>query len=177
VELLERLASGTEAQARPSFPGAACSEPDFWVGAIVGAAMATPEQIVESVIAKRYVLGAGFAGGPQAGVRADDWVCFFVPGKGVVGHGQVASVLEDCADLTRESNRFSRLLRLKNVELYDTPVPMDVVTELHLTTGLQDLGAAGPVLAPLTRQEFLKCTSLSDESEHKVGADMGGAAR
>ncbi len=173
VELLERLASGAEAQAPLPFPGEARREPDFWVGSIVGDAMATPEQIVESVIAKRHVLGASFAGGPQAGVRADDWVCFFVPGTGVVGHGQVASVLEDRADLIRESNRFSRLLRLKNLELYDVPVPMDIVTELHVSAGLRDLGAAGPVLAPLTRQEFLKCTSFRDESEHKVGADIG----
>ena len=172
VELLERLAGG-EVQMPLAFSIGPRSGPEYWVGFIVGDAMSTPEQIVESVIAKRQVLGASFIGGLQAGVHTDDWMCFFLPGKGVVGHAQVAMLLEDRADVIRESNRFSRLLRLKNVELYDAPIPMDVVTELHLSAGLRDLGAAGTVLAPLTKQEFQKCTLYRDEADQKAAVDLG----
>lgn len=173
VELLERLAGG-EVQMPLTFPIGPRSGPEYWVGFILGDATSTPEQIVESVIAKRQVLGASFVSGLQTGVHTDDWVCFFLPGKGVVGHAQVAMLLEDRADVIRESNRFSRLLRLKNVELYDAPVAMDVVTELHLSAGLRDFGAAGTVMAPLTKQEFQKCTLYRDVVDVKAAGDLLG---
>ena len=168
VDMLNRLANG-EVQIPLSFPIASRSGSDYWVGFVLGDAMASPEQIVESVIAKRQVIGASFVSGLQGGVHSDDYVCFFLPGKGVVGHAQVAMLLEDRGDLIRESNRFSRLMRLKNLMLYDTPVPMDVVTELHLSAGIRDVGAAGTVLAPLTKQEFLKCTLFRDEPAPEAG--------
>jgi hypothetical protein len=175
IDLLERLAEG-EVQMPLALTGAPRTESEFWVGVIVGDAMSTPEQIVESVIAKRQVLGATFVGGLQGSVRSDNWVCFYVPGKGVVGHAQVAMLLEDRAEVIRESNRFSRLLRLKNIELYDSPVPMDLVTELHLSAGLRELGAAGTALAPLTKQEFLKCTLFREEVDPGVDSDIGSGA-
>jgi len=176
VDMLDRLANG-EVQIPLTFPLPSRSGSDYWVGFVLGDAMASPEQIVESVIAKRQVLGASFAGGLESGVHTDDWLCFFLPGKGVVGHAQVAMLLEDRGDLIRESNRFSRLLRLKNLVLYDAPVPMDVVTELHLSAGIRNVGAAGTVLAPLTKQEFLKCTLFREEPPDRVSASVSETSR
>ena len=62
---------------------------------MIGNKMAAPEQLLGSVIAHRRLLGICHAGPLQSEGSPGDWVCFFVPGKGIVGHAQLASMVED----------------------------------------------------------------------------------
>ena len=148
-------------------PASVDPEPHYWLANIVRNGAATAEQFLEFVIGKRHVLGVTEAAKGQPASQPGDWVCFFVPGKGIVGHGRVQSLAEPgvngSATLMRASDRFDRLIRLNHVELYDSAVLPPPEQQQRLAVTLGSTGTAGPVLGAITRQEFLKLTAARRE--------------
>lgn len=137
-------------------------EPNYWLATIVRNGAATAEQLLEFVVGKRHVLGVTDATKGQLPSRPGDWVCFFVPGKGIVGHGRVLSLAENGGSrtLVRASDRFERLIRLNDVELYDAAVVPAPEQQQRLGVALGGNGAAGPLLGEISRQEFLNLTTV-----------------
>ena len=140
-------------------------EPNYWLATIVRSGAATAEQLLEFVIGKRHVLGVTDATKGQLPSRPGDWVCFLVPGKGIVGHGRVLSLAENGGSrtLVRASDRFERLIRLNDVELYDAAVVPAPEQQQRLGVTLGANGSAGPMLGAISRQEFLNLTTVRSE--------------
>jgi hypothetical protein len=82
---------------------------------------ANPEQIVNTMIRERKIVVLPDLRSGEV-VQAGDWMGFFLEGKGIAGHGQVASVI-DGAGLVRDSDAVTAVAQLAQVEIFDTPKP------------------------------------------------------
>lgn len=125
----------------------------FWVATLRQDETATPEQLLDAVIARRQVLGATHAGaaGPP---REGDWVCFYIDGVGVAGHAQLDLAIADASAVIRGASRFTAVFRLENVTIYDVPnVVLDEPAVLR-----QADGVSGTIISPLSRDEFERLT-------------------
>jgi hypothetical protein len=162
VGLLQRPPAVAGARPTPEEPQPPLGdpEPNYWLATIVRNGAATAEQLLEFVIGKRHVLGVSDLTKGQLPSRPGDWVCFLVPGKGIVGHGRVLSLAENGGSrtLVRASDRFERLIRLNDVELYDAAVVPAPEQQQRLGVTLGANGSAGPMLGAISRQEFLNLT-------------------
>jgi len=88
-------------------------------------------------------------------------VCFFVPERGIVGHAQLESIIEDGAKVVRHARRFSCVYRLAHVTLYDRPVVHALRADRPFALPPTDVTLAGPCLAPIARHDFLALTTYS----------------
>lgn len=159
VDLLTRIPAGVAPDAddaeRHSTAAPSVVTEDYWLAAIDDDRATLAEQFVHSVIGRRQILPLGTA--PEGSPRPGDWVCLFIPGRGVAGYAQAAAIDEQGANLVRDGGRFGRLVRLQNVTVYRAPVPV-----------LQDLAQSpvegstaqrpGPRLVAISRQGFLDLT-------------------
>ena len=134
-------------------------EPAFWVATIAGNDTAAPERLLRSVIAHRRVLAVCETAGFQADGAPGDWVCFFIPGQGIVGHAQLMSVVEDGAAIVRNASRFSRVYRLSDVTLYDRAIAEPTRGQRLFAVPPVDASLPGPCLAPIARNDFAALTT------------------
>jgi hypothetical protein len=171
VDLMRRLATGEREEAESSAPSQivpvpppAQSEPAYWVVAIEPDDATTAEQFVEAVIRKRQVVGVSDPGPAHLRPHAGDWICFSVRGKGIVGHGRVDSSGEG-PRLLRGAHRYSSVLALKNVEIYDAPIAVrsDAAYERPLERTLAE--GTGASLASVSPEEFVEFTGHTVEGE------------
>jgi len=126
----------------------------FWLATLGRDETATPEQLLDAVIARRQVLGVTRAGaaGPA---REGDWVCFYIDGVGVAGHARLALAIADASAVIRGASRFTAVFRLENVTIYDVPnVVLDQPAVLR-----EPEGSSGTIISPLTRDEFDRLTA------------------
>jgi len=133
-------------------------DPAFWVATITGNEGGTAEWLLRSVMAPRRVLTICHTGRFQADGSPGDWVCFFVPRRGIVGHAQLASIVEDPSGVVPHANRFSRVYRVADVTLYDQPVVQALRAERPFTLPPVEVPLAGACLTPIARQDFLSLT-------------------
>jgi hypothetical protein len=170
IDLLDRPADAArlrevvqESPVHPPAPTPAAEpvalEPEFWVATIAASDMASPEQLVASVIVERRVLGICHEGLLKEDGAPGDWVCFFLPGRGIVGHAQLSSVVEDGASVLRNADRFDRVYRLNEVEVYDDPIVQALRAERPFAVPPADAELAGPCLSPISRQDFAAMTA------------------
>ena len=125
----------------------------FWLSGLANDEAATPEQILDSVIRGRRLLGITDAAPWPSQAQAGDWVCFLIEGTGVVGQAQLDAVVADASAVLRDAHRFSVVFRLKNVAIYD--VPNAVVAEsAKLILERMPFRAAGTFLGALSRSEY-----------------------
>jgi hypothetical protein len=181
IDLMRRLtdsANGTVASTRSSAPavhdeaqhapavapspGVADSErqttsaPDddgYWMANLTSDENATPEQVLDSVIRRRQVLGIT-AGPLPLPARSGDRVCFFINGAGVVGHARLDTVISDASAIIRGARRFAAVFRLRDVTIYDVPI---VVTADSVAQRIADrvpFNAAGAYLAPISGVDY-----------------------
>jgi len=134
------------------------SRPAFWVAVISGDAMVTPERWLASVIADRHVLAVCEGDQVQGHGSPGDWVCFFLANKGIVGHAQLASVVEPRATVVRQSERFGQVYRLAHLTLYDRPVVQALRAGRPFAVPSASAPVAGSCLAPIARQDFTALT-------------------
>lgn len=138
---------------------AADAEPSFWVATVRGDEMATPEQLLESVIVQRRVLATFRTAWAPCDGAPGDWVCFFVEDQGVVGHAQLASVIADTASVVRDGERYHCVYRLTQVSVYAQPIVHAFRASRPVTGLASDASRAGAFLMPIGRQDFLALTS------------------
>ena len=135
------------------------SEPEFWVATIAPNDMSSPEQLLASVIVERRVLGICHEGVLHDDGAPGDWVCFFVPARGIVGHAQLASVVDDGVPVIRNADRFSRIYRLADVEVYEEPIVQALRAQRPFFVPPPDVVLAGPCLSPISREDFIAMTA------------------
>jgi hypothetical protein len=171
IDLLDRPAVNAQSSESIADPARATHadrhEPAFWVATITGNETASPEQLLRSVVARRRVLAVDRAGRLGSEGAPGDWVCFFLPGKGVVGHAHLMSVIEDTASVVRQANRFSRVYRLADVTLYEQPVVQALRAERPFAVPPPNVPLAGASLAAIAKQDFFALTTR----EGAAGAD------
>lgn len=139
--------------------------PAFWVAVVNGDAMVTPERWLASVIADRHVLAVSDEHGHSLGSRGD-WVCFFLANKGIVGHAQLSSVVEDGANVVRHGEKFGRVYRLANLTLYERPVVQALRAGRPFALPANSAALAGCCLAPIARQDFTTLTISTEAQYH-----------
>lgn len=104
----------------------------YWMASVPPDYATTPEEFLEVVVARRHVFGVTDRGTVVGTVRTGDGICFYLPGKGVVGHAWVASITDGANDL-RDARRFRQVLRLDRLSLHlARPTSLDIETELRL---------------------------------------------
>jgi hypothetical protein len=91
-----------------------------------------------------------------------DWVCLYVPGKGILGHAQLTAIIDAGASVVRHSERFRRVFGLEHVDLYAEAVVPPVDIEQALTSGLAAGSLAGLFLEPVSREEFSRMTDWKE---------------
>src|SRR5262245_38891010 len=69
----------------------------YWMASVPPDYATTPEEFLELVVARRHVFGVTDRGTVVGTVRTGDGICFYLPGKGVVGHAWVASISDGAA--------------------------------------------------------------------------------
>jgi hypothetical protein len=167
IDLLDRPAANSQESPEEQGQSAPAGhhEPAYWVATIAGNEVAAPEQLLAAVIAERRVLAICPAGKLRSQGSPGDWVCFFVPGKGIVGHAQLASTIEDSAKVVRHARRFSSVYRLASVTLYERPILQALRADRPFAVPPPDIPLAGPCLAPIARQDFLALMTYRDGAE------------
>jgi hypothetical protein len=168
IDLLDRPAASqsvdSTADQDPPAP-AAPREPAYWIATITGNEVAAPEQLLASVIAERRVLAICPWGKLRGEGSPGDWVGFFVPGKGLVGHAQLESIVDDSTKVVRHARRFSCVYRLERVTLYDRPILQALRADRPFAVPPADVPLIGPCLAPIARQDFLALMAFRDGAE------------
>ncbi len=126
-----------------------------WVARIDSDDVTNAQQVVDCVIAKRHLLGIE-ASPTSERPRPQDWVCFLVKGRGIVGHAQVDSIAHAPAPL-RDAHRFTAVFVLKNVIVYDTPVAiLPAAAEWHAARAHDS--EEGAALALVSAEDFAERT-------------------
>jgi hypothetical protein len=143
------------------------TRPAFWVAIISGDAMVAPERWLASVIAERHLLAVSECDQGRGRGSPGDWVCFFLASKGIVGHAQLAYVVEDGASVVRQTEKFGRVYRLAHVTLYERPVVQALRAGRPFAIPSGPPSFAGSYLAPIARQDFMALT-ISTEAEHQT---------
>src|SRR4029077_2349472 len=90
IDLLDRPVSNSQpaasiAEHEPLLPPEQ-HERSYWIATITGNEEAASDQLLASLIAERRVLAICPCGTLRGEGSPGDWVGFFVPGKGLVGH-------------------------------------------------------------------------------------------
>jgi len=172
IDLLDRPAANSEHGESTTEHGqrapAAPHEPAYWIATVAGSE-AAPEQLLASVIAERQVLAICPWGELRGQGSPGDWVGFFVPGKGLVGHAELASIVDDSTKVVRHAQRFSCVYRLERVTIYEQPVHQALRADRPFAVPPADVALVGPCLAPITRQDFLALTAFGDRAENVEG--------
>jgi hypothetical protein len=170
IELMTRRdADGRPVDSRdlPSRSDADQLRPAFWVAIVNGDAMVTPERWLGSVIADRHVLAVCDGDEGRGHGSPGDWVCFFLPNKGIVGHAQLASLVEEGANVVRHREKFGRVYRLAHLTLYERPVVQALRAGRPFAVPSGGAPFAGSSLASIARQDFTKLT-ISTAPQHHV---------
>ena len=152
LDLLERLTETARDARRQVFADATSPEPRYWVNAMRPEPLTPTDRIVSSLIATRQVLGVNPEPGLPDRLRPGDSICVFVEGRGIVAHAEIAGILADGNKMIRDSKRFTHVLRLTDVCVYDAPVIPGHDLARKLDRALTSDVAA--VTMPISRREF-----------------------
>jgi hypothetical protein len=133
-------------------------QPDYWIGTIVPEGGATAAQVIRSVIGGRQLLGVGAIGLMPSQARKGDWVCFYVPGTGILGHARLGVRSDDTAQL-RGASRFAAVFALEDVQFYPRPNALDMTSPSQRLATRTPPEADGPFLSQVSAQEFRALTT------------------
>jgi hypothetical protein len=165
IDLLDRPTADRsgDSNVAPELPARASRhDAAFWVATITGDEMIEPGRLLASVIVPRRVLAIGRGSGSHGQGSPGDWVGFFLADKGIVGHAQLASIIEDGACAIRHADRFRCVYRLAHVTLYAQPIVQALRAGRPFAVPPADVPLAGSYLAPIARQDFLALTTYCD---------------
>ena len=155
VELLDRAA--TVAPAPPEVSGSELlpgQEPSCWVSSVASDYGTKPEEFLELVVAKRLIFGIASDVQSAHAVHRGDRICFYIAGKGIVGHARIAAPADVGRGL-RDAHRFRQVLQLEELHLYlDTPVAADPETQLRFRTARLAPGRHTQMLIEISRESF-----------------------
>jgi hypothetical protein len=165
-----------EASAEPA--ASASPGPGYWMASVPPDYATTPEEFLELVVARRHVFGVTDRGTVVGTVRTGDGICFYLPGKGVVGHAWVASITDGAADL-RDARRFRQVLKLERLSLHlAKPVSLDLETELRLRAAPSTANRHAQMLLEISAESFRtlseaagRARPVESEASDTIGED------
>jgi hypothetical protein len=140
-------------------------QPAFWVAIINGDASVTPERWLASVILDRHVLPVCHGDEVRGRGSLGDWVCFFLPSKGIVGHARLESIVDERTSVVRQGERFGRVYRLAQVAVYERPVVQALRAGRPFAVPSGVAPFAGSCLTPIARRDFMALTMLAPATE------------
>jgi hypothetical protein len=125
VDLLERVtrtdhSENLEALAA-AVPDADRRERRYWINAMRAEPFTPTDRTLRSLIGTHQILGINPAPGLEDRVRVGDAICVFIAGRGIVAHATIAGILGDGSRIIRDAKRFTHVLRLTGVTMYDRP--------------------------------------------------------
>jgi hypothetical protein len=160
--------AAVEAVARPEPMAAARRASGYWMASVPPDYATTPEEFLDLVVARRHVFGVTDRGTVVGTVRTGDGICFYLPGKGVVGHAWVASIADGASDL-RDARRFRQVLRLDRLSLHlAKPTTLDIETELRLRAAPATANRHAQMLIEISPESF---RALSEPAMKQRAAD------
>ena len=137
---------------------AAVDKPRYWITP-VGADHATrPEEFLELVVGRRQIYGiTGSPASPHL-VRPGDGLCFFINGRGIVGHARVGATVET-ANVIRDAHRFRQLVHVEDVTLHTSqPYALDADAQRLMQSAGNLAPRGGHALVPISRESFRTLT-------------------
>ena len=167
IELMTRPAAGAPSSDSIA-PLDVESRPAFWVAIVTGDAAVSADRWLASVVSERHMLPVWDADQGRGRGSTGDWVCFFLASKGIVGHAQLAYVVEDGASVVRHGEKFGQVYQLAHVTLYERPVVQALRAGRPFAIPSSAAPVAGSSLAPIARQDFMALT-LSSATESNAG--------
>jgi hypothetical protein len=157
VDLIDRAIETTRRE--PASPATTGEDADrdgherrFWVNAMRPDPFTPTDRIVGSLIASRQILGINPGPGLEDRIRAGDAICVFIAGRGIVAHAEIAGILADGSKIIRDSKRYTHVLRLTDVVVYETPVVPNQDLARKLDLALADDAAA--ITTAISQREF-----------------------
>jgi len=158
VELLQRVGRGTAGT--QTHGENAAGSPTFWLAAVTGDPAIEPELFLERVIGRRQIFGV--SGTLDGTARPGDWICFYIPGKGVVGRAQVGWIVTERSGL-RDAHQYCQMFRLDKIVLHlDAPIYPDAEAQLRLRAARSAIGPT-PSLVRITHRDFVALTTTEAE--------------
>jgi hypothetical protein len=162
------------------------SRPTCWLAAVTGDNVITAERFLEVVVGKRRIFGVRAIDSSDGAARPGDRICFFVAGRGAVGHAEVSAIGPSGTGL-RDGHQYSQLLQLEHTRLHlDTPVSPELETTLRLRAAASHTGPGGHAFLRISEREYLALTGANDPatdrgdrrpaSDAAAGA-LGGSTR
>ncbi|MFN7916243.1 MAG: hypothetical protein U0Q55_12960 [Vicinamibacterales bacterium] len=133
--------------------------PDYWIATMLPEEGTAPGQFVEAVVRGRQLLGVSAIGIFPATARPGDWVCFFMAGTGIVGHGRLARELAHDAAPLRDAGRYTAVFTLAELQFYDTPHALDPASPAQRLADRVPFDVSGPFLTQITQAEFHAITA------------------
>jgi hypothetical protein len=163
VELLDRLTARQRAGAPAGSGPVATDDVSYWIATVTPDYATTPEQLLELVVGRRHIFGVADGGTTAGMARSGDWICFYIPGKGVVGRARVLSPAGSSVGV-RDAHRFKQLLHLEDLELHlHTPVAVDFETQLRLRTAAAGASRHTQTLVRISHESFVAMTEPMKE--------------
>jgi hypothetical protein len=143
----------------------------YWMASVPPDYATTPEEFLELVVARRHVFGVTDRGTIVGTVRTGDGICFYLPGKGVVGHAWVASITDGASDL-RDARRFRQVLKLERLSLHlAKPTSLDLETEVRLRAAPSTANRHAQMLLEISPESF---RALSESATQARPTDRHG---
>jgi hypothetical protein len=163
--------------AEPATPASRGS--GYWMATVAPDYATTPEEFLEVVVARRHVFGVTNRGTVVGTVRRGDGICFYLPGKGVVGHAWVTSIADGASDL-RDARRFRQVLRLDRLSLHlAKPTTLDIETELRLRAAPTTASRHAQMLLEISPESFRALSEPAKKmratDRHEDGGDASEA--
>jgi hypothetical protein len=156
VELVDRVSApvpeGSEESGAP--PPLAARDPAYWMCSVAADYDMKPEEFLELVVAKRLIFGIASEAPTADVVREGDGLCFYIAGKGIVGHARIGPPA-DLGRGLRDAHRFRQVLQLEDLRLYLAhPIPADSETQLRLRTSRLAPNRRTQGLIEISRESF-----------------------
>jgi hypothetical protein len=145
--------------------------PSFWMASVARDHATSPEEFLQIVVGRRHVFGVTDRGTVVGTVRDGDWICFFLPGKGVVGHARVAAIADGGTEI-RDARRFRQVLRLDELEIHlSLPIALDAETELRLRAAPATANRSAQILVEISQSSFKAMTSPPEAHDPGASAE------
>jgi hypothetical protein len=167
IDLLDR-SGASEQKEKPVAASAPRRRPSYWV-VTFGDAETTAAELLTAVCAQQTLPVAGGTASQGMG-SPGDWVCFFLPDRGIGGHAQLASMAD--ADAVHRDEGGQRRFRLTHIELYQEPIVQALRAARPFEIPPADDLSAGPCLSPIARQDFMALTTYRDTEPASGAADI-----
>ena len=158
VELLDRASASSPAGDAASSDLQPNQPPLYWMCNVASDHDTKPEEFLELVVARRLIFGIASDIPSAHAIRTGDGICFYIAGKGTVGHARIASPADVGRGL-RDAHRFRQVLQLEDLHLYlDRPVAADFETQLRFRTARVSPSRHVQTVIEISRDSFQAMT-------------------